>query len=100
MSDRESLRIEIIRMALAAGRRIGVQNRMVSLCDFCGAEIASADFEAGRAATLMKKNYCPRCMAAAIERSKREDFIPEFLTPQPGRVQSPLKPPSAKGPAL
>jgi len=43
-------------------------------CDFCDTPIPLSDFEVGRAATLLKKNYCSSCMTAAIERSKREDF--------------------------
>jgi hypothetical protein len=66
--------------------------RSASRCDFCGCVIPISDFEAGRAATLMKKNYCARCVSSAIERSKREDFVPQFLTPQPGRLRSPLEP--------
>ena len=60
-------------------------------CDFCGSVIPKSDFEAGRATTLMKKRYCSACMSAAIERSKREDFIPQFLTPRPGSLSSPLR---------
>ena len=60
-------------------------------CDFCGSAIPKTDFEVGRATTLMKKRYCSACMSAAIERSKREDFIPQFLTPRPGSLHSPLK---------
>jgi len=59
-------------------------------CDFCGSPIPKTDFEVGRATTLMKKRYCCACMCAAIERSKREDFIPQFLTPRPGSLHSPL----------
>jgi hypothetical protein len=61
-------------------------------CDFCAGTIAPVDFESGRAATLMKKTYCSACLSAAIARSKREDFIPEFLTPRPGSLHSPLDP--------
>lgn len=59
-------------------------------CDFCSRVITKTDFELGRATTLMKKTYCPVCLAAAIARSKREDFIPQFLTPRPGSLHSPL----------
>jgi hypothetical protein len=59
-------------------------------CDFCGVSIRNSDFEVGRAVILLKKRYCAGCMDAAIQRSKREDFVPEFLTPQPGRLRSPL----------
>ena len=61
-------------------------------CDFCGADISKMDFEVGRAVTLMKKSYCSPCMLTAIEQSKREDFVPQFLTPRPGELSSPLKP--------
>jgi len=60
-------------------------------CDFCGSAIPKADFELGRATILMKKKFCSVCVSAAIERSKREDFIPQFLTPRPGSLHSPLK---------
>ena len=60
-------------------------------CDFCGSDIPKTDFESGRATTLMKKKYCSVCLSAAIDRSKREDYIPQFLTPRPGSLQSPLK---------
>ena len=58
-------------------------------CDFCGSPIPPTDFESGRATTLMKKRYCSVCLSAAIERSKREDFIPQFLTPRPGSLHAP-----------
>ena len=60
-------------------------------CDFCGSLIPKSDFEMGRATILMKKRYCSVCVSAAIDRSKREDFIPQFLTPRPGSLHSPLK---------
>ena len=60
-------------------------------CDFCGSAIPKTDFELGRATILMKKKFCSVCVSAAIERSKREDFIPQFLTPRPGSLHSPLK---------
>lgn len=60
-------------------------------CDFCGTSIPKSDFESGRATTLMKKRYCSACLAAAIHRSKREDYIPQFLTPRPGSLHSPLQ---------
>jgi hypothetical protein len=60
-------------------------------CDFCSSSIPRTDFELGRATTLMKKNYCSACLAAAIDRSKREDYIPQFLTPRPGSLHSPLR---------
>ena len=81
-------------LAGAADREVAVEKRTACPCDFCGEEIAASDFEAGRAATVMKKSYCSSCMIAAIERSKREDFVPQFLTPQPGSVHPPLDPPS------
>jgi hypothetical protein len=59
-------------------------------CDFCGCGIPKLDFELGRATTLMKKRYCSACLSAAIARSKREDFIPQFLTPRPSALRSPL----------
>jgi len=59
-------------------------------CDFCGSVIPKSDFEMGRATILMKKRYCSVCVSAAIDRSKREDFVPQFLTPRPGSLQSPL----------
>jgi hypothetical protein len=59
-------------------------------CDFCGSDIPKLDIELGRATTLMKKRYCSACLSAAIARSKREDFIPQFLTPRPGNLHSPL----------
>lgn len=61
-------------------------------CDFCGNAIPKGDFELGRATTLMKKKYCSKCLSAAIARSKREDYIPQFLTPRPGSLHSPLGP--------
>jgi hypothetical protein len=67
-------------------------------CDFCGSDIPRSDFEIGRAVTLMKKTYCCRCMLAAIERSKHEDYVPQFLTPQPGRLRSPLSPEARERP--
>ena len=60
-------------------------------CDFCGSAIPESDFEIGRATTLLKKRYCATCLSAAIARSKREDFIPQFLTPRPGSLSSPLE---------
>jgi len=60
-------------------------------CDFCGSVIPKSDFEMGRATILMKKRYCSVCMSAAIDRSKREDFVPQFLTPRPGCLHSPLR---------
>jgi len=57
-------------------------------CDFCGGAIPKNDFESGRATTLMKKRYYSACLSAAIDRSKREDCIPEFLTPRPGSLHS------------
>ena len=60
-------------------------------CDFCGNPIPKTDFELGRATTLMKKKYCSACLSDAIARSKREDYIPQFLTPRAGSLHSPLK---------
>jgi hypothetical protein len=57
-------------------------------CNFCGSAIPKTDFESGRATTLMKKRYCSACLSAAIDRSKREDYFPEFLTPRPGSLHS------------
>jgi hypothetical protein len=67
-------------------------------CDFCGSDIPRSDFEIGRAVRLMKNTYCSKCMVAAIERSKQEDYIPQFLTPQPGRLRSPLSPKARQRP--
>ena len=58
-----------------------------SSCDFCADAIAPVDFELGRAVTVMKKTYCATCLSTAIARSKRKDFLPEFLTPRPGSLQ-------------
>jgi len=60
-------------------------------CDFCGSAIPKSDFEVGRATTLLKKKYCSVCLSAAIARSKREDYLPQFLTPRPGSLHSPLE---------
>ena len=57
-------------------------------CDFCGSFIPKTDFESGRATTLMKKRYCSACLSAAIDRSKREDYVPQFRTPRPGSLRS------------
>lgn len=69
-----------------------MDGRATTSCDFCGGGIPPSEFESGRAVRVLKKTFCARCAAAAIERSKREDFAPEFLTPQPGRLRSPLGP--------
>lgn len=54
-------------------------------CDYCRQKIRPEEFERGEAVRLLGKVFCPRCMAAAIERSKRPDAPPslDFLTPRP-----------------
>lgn len=54
-------------------------------CDFCSVLIPREDFECGKAVTVLKKHYCPKCMAAAVERSKTHNATPSpvFQTPRP-----------------
>jgi hypothetical protein len=54
-----------------------------SRCGVCGVEIAEGDFEKGRAVRVLGKDYCPKCMAETIERSKVPGAPPEFRTPLP-----------------
>jgi hypothetical protein len=58
-------------------------------CDFCPEPVSKTDFETGRAVTLMGKHYCNRCMIEAIERSRDENVLPQFLTPWPGTITRP-----------
>jgi len=57
-------------------------------CDFCKAPIKPWDFDKGKAVTLLKRNYCERCMSEAVRRSKTKHVSPspDFLTPP---VQAP-----------
>lgn len=61
-------------------------------CHFCDANIPQEDFENGRAVILLKKNYCAKCMAEAVKRSKRKNAPPSpvFQTPPP-EVAGPLQ---------
>jgi hypothetical protein len=54
-------------------------------CNFCKAEIPRKDFQEARAVTVAGRNYCPQCMAEAIERGKNPDRPPDLRTPRPDR---------------
>jgi hypothetical protein len=41
--------------------------REIVYCEQCGDRILGSEFEAGKAITLMHKNYCARCMPEAIK---------------------------------
>lgn len=60
-------------------------------CDFCNAPIPPQEFESGKAVTLLKKHYCPKCMTAAIESSKAKNATPSpvFQTPRPHSLAHP-----------
>jgi len=47
-------------------RRGVVVGREIVYCNQCGLRITAADFEKGRAATVLGKNYCRRCMKDVI----------------------------------
>jgi hypothetical protein len=52
-------------------------------CDFCKAPIHPSDFEKGKAVTLLKRNYCDKCMALAVQKSRREHApSQDFVTPR------------------
>ena len=39
-------------------------------CNFCGRHIPPSDFQKGRAVVLLKRNYCSKCLAEAVRKSK------------------------------
>ena len=52
-------------------------------CHTCAAELAAEDFEKGQAITLLRRNFCHKCMKAAIEKSREAGGAPDFRTPTP-----------------
>lgn len=64
-------------------------------CDFCGRKVTEADFAQGRAVKVLAKTYCENCMTSAIKRSRNPAVKPDFITPQPGRID-PMPDPDTK----
>lgn len=57
-------------------------------CSFCLEEIPRADFSEARAVRVAGRNYCHKCMHAAIERGKSSEHPPDLRTPRPERLTS------------
>lgn len=57
-------------------------------CHVCGDRILQADFESGRAAVVLEKNYCRKCSSAIKKGSSSTPLIIGPATPQAGARQT------------
>lgn len=73
-------------------------------CSTCGERIPSADFEKGRALTILQRHYCKKCVrnvkeASPVEAStpskSKEEVIPQAPRPRTARIPA-MKEPSSR----
>ena len=64
----------------AAGAGNGSGNRYRAsprpYCNVCGERILESDFKKGKAVTVQKKNYCPKCAKDVVQESQEKEAIP------------------------
>lgn len=73
----QASRVDSRRAGARTGGRVG---RGIVYCHACGARLLEADFETGRAITLLKRSYCSAC-AKALATAAPE--TPEHSAPRP-----------------
>jgi hypothetical protein len=60
-------------------------------CDICGDRILEAEFEKGKAITILNKNYCTNCKDDAVKNITMEDVMEEPAAARPPPVSAARK---------
>lgn len=79
----------------ATAKKMGKE---IVYCHVCGDRILPSDFEKGRAATVLKRNYCAKCSEAVKEQANknRATADPKKGSPVPGKIQTTRVPVSTR----
>jgi hypothetical protein len=76
-------------------------------CSVCGERILEAGFKKGKAVTVEKKNYCPKCAKEVVKAGQKEEAVPPTSSEPPSSrklearrisLADRLKPPVGKFP--
>jgi ribosomal protein L44E len=58
-------------------------------CSVCGERILESHFKRGKAVTILKKNYCPKCAKEVIKTGqKAEEARPASEPPSPRKLET------------
>jgi hypothetical protein len=59
-------------------------------CSVCGERILESHFKKGKAVTILKKNYCPKCTKDVVKAGQKKEDVPHASSepPSPRKLET------------